>query len=282
MLALRSPFYPRFFTFDRPSIAYAIGLRSTFYRFRSPCSRSPHTPRRIEAPLSALGGLAWQRPQGGGKGCSDLVGSPCGLASKPRRIARRRRNTRTDQQRESPSAYSCFAALRCHSTHRLTSGLPTASQRLARPIGSIVGSKTTVGIIQHQQKQAFTIATAPVCISAATLGRVLCGATEQAAAHTRAICLAKRLNGRHAWFAGPRRGAGCRVGQGTAARAKLDLIAHYTAAVSKLARLCLKKVRSTSKIPDGLVLEITGRSGALANAGKSRRIQNGKGNRDVV
>jgi hypothetical protein len=168
MLALRSPFYPRFFTFDRPSIAYTIGLRSTFYRFRSPCSRSPHTPRRIEAPLSALAGLAGLRPQGGGKGCSDLVGSPCGLASKPRRIARRRRNTRTDQQRESASALFCFTALRCRSAHRLTSGLPTA-------VGPMLGPARRRAVIRSSNINRFAsrrIAQAPVCISAAMLGRV--------------------------------------------------------------------------------------------------------------
>jgi hypothetical protein len=54
MNSLRSPFDPRFLGFDRPSIGYAIGLPSAFYRLRSPFLLSPYNPRRIEAPLSAL------------------------------------------------------------------------------------------------------------------------------------------------------------------------------------------------------------------------------------
>jgi hypothetical protein len=53
-MSLRSPFYPRFLPFDRPSIACAIGLRSAFYLFRSPRSRSPHTPMAIEAASRAF------------------------------------------------------------------------------------------------------------------------------------------------------------------------------------------------------------------------------------
>jgi hypothetical protein len=100
-IALRSPI----FGFDRASIAYAIGLRSGFYRLRSGCVRSPPIPpRRDRSALLGLGGPRLPSLKEGRAGKREPLHCPLMAHNKDNAETE---NLRSDRRRIEASAKRC-------------------------------------------------------------------------------------------------------------------------------------------------------------------------------
>jgi hypothetical protein len=171
-----------------------------------------------------------------GMGCIDLVIGTGMLIFNYKHLVRSTSEPSWDEQRESASAFSCFAALCCHSTHRLTSG------RL-RGIADPCASRSSVGLhdppnkpLRHSETHdCHHLSDDQKGIYARVANQVFHSVEAVRRARTRQP-LAKRLKPSFCEVCRPSRGGGVGVGPNASAFAYIDLSIHFRGGfLSKLA-----------------------------------------------